>query len=211
MSSSMQTPQLVNLPDGIRLHRVAAGCGFSVGVTMHGDLVRWGEMQFNLRGVKRIVDYAPQVNNYLRRKDVRIREVVCGLSHFLAIDTKGDVWVCGPPEILGIGNTDHLNLDQLGDPINMRDKLDQDGSLKQWIGPVKQASAGIGFTALVTETGKLYTFGKAIALGLPDIDRPNNYPTHVDAFGGEKVIHVACGSYHMVAITGMIIEHSLSS
>lgn len=39
------------------------------------------------------------------------------------------------------------------------------------------------------------------ALGLGHF-RTRSFPTLVDAFDGEKVIDVACGHYHMVAVTG---------
>jgi RCC1 and BTB domain-containing protein len=182
---------------GVEMDSVDSGCGFSVGITKHGRIIRWGEMQFSLAGRKLIKDYEPSLVDEERK----FTKIACGLGHFMAIDQDGDIWGCGSPEALGVGPLEKYSLDLLGPLWNIREKIDEYVSDFKWFGRAKDVSCGVGYSALLTEDGKLYTFGKGVALGLNNQLRSELIPCHVDIFDGEKVAHISAGAYHMCAIT----------
>lgn len=67
---------------------------------------------------------------------------------------------------------------------------------------VAQVACGGSHTAVVTEGGRLYTFGKGNSLCLGHAKKSYTpHPRLVDALEGRKVLSIACGHKHMAAIT----------
>ena len=63
-------------------------------------------------------------------------------------------------------------------------------------------ACGRYFTAAITDSGELYTWGAGRDFALGHGDRNNRLlPTKVEALAGEKVIKVACGKNFTVALT----------
>lgn len=78
-----------------------------------------------------------------------------------------------------------------------------DRTNEPFMGPVAQIAAGRNISAFVTESGQLWTCGKneTGALGTGDFES-HPIPVRIEApFGTERVRKVACGTYHMIALT----------
>jgi alpha-tubulin suppressor-like RCC1 family protein len=189
--------------EDIAFKEIGAGNGFSVAVTASGQVIRWGHMAFGHETYRSESEFQFEVVPELAK--LNVHKLCVGFSHFLCVDENGDLWICGSPETLGLGPPERFNLSVMKHPSNVTQRLiKRKKENTKWMGRIKQVSAGIGFSSIVSEDGDLFTFGKAIALGLNNGDNPVHYPTQVDPaiFDGEKVIHASCGGYHMVAITG---------
>jgi hypothetical protein len=117
--------------------------------------------------------------------------IAAGMNHTLVLDATGHAWSCGD---------------------NLRAQLGRDGSFnrKYHLGrvllghDVVQVAAGFNISALVKSSGALYTFGQGNEGGLGhgrrwlvDLCRPRR----VRALNGYRVVSVAVGEGHMVAVT----------
>lgn len=77
-------------------------------------------------------------------------------------------------------------------------KVGEEGSPEK----VAQVCCGGSHTAVVTDSGKLYTFGKGSSLCLGHAKKSYTpHPRLVDALEGRKVLRMSCGHKHMAAIT----------
>jgi len=63
-------------------------------------------------------------------------------------------------------------------------------------------SCGGSHTSIITESGRLYTFGKGSSLCLGQAKKAYTpHPRLVDVLEGRKILRQACGHKHMAVIT----------
>jgi len=71
---------------------------------------------------------------------------------------------------------------------------------------IVQAACGYCHTALLTETGEVYTCGSAMSGQLGHADNLQNdrlTPKVVEGLNGKRIRFIACGSFHTIAITDL--------
>lgn len=199
--------------EGLRVSRVACGEFHTLALTQDGKVYSWGK---NTRGQCGRPNQYPDKDDdvWAHRQatpplnvgpieqgfpnDCRIVEVDCGKQHSLALSQDGTVyvWGYGGEGQLGLG-TD-----------TMREK--SVASVPTAISPemfgnkrVVHIAAGSQFSAAVTEDGKLYTWGSDQygQLGHGKESWSVASPKVVRGLLRYPVAQVACGQYHMAAIT----------
>lgn len=122
---------------------------------------------------------------------IKIKRVCAARRHSVVLDSEGRVYSFGSGEDgkLGHGN----ELDQL--------------SPKQIVAlqghKIIDASCGVHHTLLVSEAGRLFSFGFAACGQLGHGDQSNRtVPTEVKALANEKIVACAAGAHHSLAVTG---------
>jgi alpha-tubulin suppressor-like RCC1 family protein len=122
---------------------------------------------------------------------IKIKRVCAARRHSVVLDSEGRVYSFGSGEDgkLGHGN----ELDQL--------------SPKQIVAlqghKIIDASCGVHHTLLVSEAGRLFSFGFAACGQLGHADQSNRtVPTEVKALANEKIVACAAGAHHSLAVTG---------
>jgi len=130
----------------------------------------------------------------------------CGRSHSLLVTNDGEVWSAG-----------WNNMGQCGHPPQP-----EISSFQLVIGPwskgknkdrVIQAAAGITFSLVLTEGGKVYSFGSAekgqlgngktgehIGQGNRTVFDIESEPIPVKGLDGKKIVQIACGQQHSVVM-----------
>ena len=126
--------------------------------------------------------------------DVRVVFVACGSFHTVALTSDGGVIVFGTNGSgqLGTGNyASQLTPERLTHAM-------LDGVR------IVGCAAGFGFTILVSDEGRVFAMGDNDngQLGLGHTNNVNT-PHEIDAahFGDAPVVAVACGDFHMLALT----------
>lgn len=185
-------PHLVESLEGVAFV-VAIACGQShtVALTDKGSLISWGQSKAGQCGHNdRQVVKAPRK---IRMDDptVKFTEVSCGDKHTAALTTKGTVWAFGSCQQGQGGFDESPPVDKLK-PTEVK-SLSDAGIV------VTSVVCGSIHTCMVTEEGALYICGFGeFFFGNEDQNffyRPVQVPFH------EKVVQVACGQSHIIALT----------
>ncbi|EDV24451.1 uncharacterized protein TRIADDRAFT_56257 [Trichoplax adhaerens] len=170
-----------------KITHVAAGRFHTLAVTDSNKLYSFGQGSEGALGHGDETDLnMPTSIESLEDKDVNI--IACGGYHSAAITKNGELYIWGSNSEgqLGLKN----------DTISYPTMLDLGKS-------VISVACGYYHTAVVTADGKLYTFGETEGgkLGLGDIEAHKvTKPKVVKGISG-KVVKVACGGNHTVALT----------
>ncbi|GAB2287222.1 Ultraviolet-B receptor uvr8 [Dionaea muscipula] len=132
---------------------------------------------------------------------VRIRQIACGDCHCLAVTLQGEVasW--------GRNQNGQLGLGTMEDSLVPQKLMAFQGS------SIKMVAAGAEHSAAVTEDGEVYGWGwgRYGNLGLGDRE-DRNVPQKVSSINGVKMILVACGWRHTIAVstTGALYTYGWS-
>ncbi|XP_019854073.1 PREDICTED: ultraviolet-B receptor UVR8-like [Amphimedon queenslandica] len=133
--------------------------------------------------------FLPNVVESLLGQNVTM--IACGGSHTIALNSKGQVfsWGAGPQGCLG-----HGNLRDRYSPLMI------DGPLRDV--NVVHVACYENHSAVISEDGNLYTWGKAGPfLGyMDDSVTKQTKPRLVDALYGTRIVQVACGRSHTLVI-----------
>eukprot|EP00002_Diphylleia_rotans_P007162 TRINITY_DN1666_c0_g1_i3.p1 TRINITY_DN1666_c0_g1~~TRINITY_DN1666_c0_g1_i3.p1 ORF type:complete len:403 (+),score=74.74 TRINITY_DN1666_c0_g1_i3:72-1280(+) len=173
-------------------HIKSLSCGDShiVMFTKSGDVYSLGNNEFGQLGTGRVdagMKYEPVPVFALRGKNVV--QVSCGSYHSAAITASGELytWGRGAHGQLGHGATADQSHPTLVETL--KDKK------------IVRVSCGSNHTAVVTDKGELYTFGKGVdgQLGHGDIGNRSS-PLPVKGLKDHKVVDVACGYDHTVVM-----------
>ncbi|CAL8102334.1 unnamed protein product [Calicophoron daubneyi] len=178
---------------------ISSGWDFSVVLTHTGHLVTWGSNTYGQIGrsetkfssTPTVVSAPP------------IRSIAAGLRHVIAVSSHGELFVWGSNRRQQLGQTSRgssgLNSLTEPSPVSIRSP---DGSR------VVSCSAGANNSAILTETGLVALWGDLTYFRRP---RENDKNQHVitsqplwlsgDDFGGERVVQLASGWDHLVALT----------
>ncbi|RWS12697.1 E3 ubiquitin-protein ligase HERC2-like protein [Dinothrombium tinctorium] len=191
--SSLDRPKLIEALCGKGVVDIACGGAHSAAITANGELYTWGKGRYGRLG-------HGDSEDQLRPKRVEallghfVIDVACGSgdAQTLCITEDDDsVWSWGDGDYgkLGRGGSD-------GCKIPM--KIDTLTSLG-----VMKVECGSQFSVALTRSGSLYTWGKGDyhRLGHGNDDQHVRKPKKVMALDGKKIVAIAVGSLHCIAVT----------
>uniref|UniRef100_J3LDS2 RCC1-like domain-containing protein n=1 Tax=Oryza brachyantha TaxID=4533 RepID=J3LDS2_ORYBR len=182
-------PQKIQAFEGVRVKMIAAGAEHTAAVTEDGDLYGWGWGRYGNLGLGDRDDrlIPEKVSSVEGQKMVL---VACGWRHTITVSSSGSIYTYGWSKYgqLGHGDfEDHL----------VPHKLE---ALKDTT--ISQISGGWRHTMALAADGKLYGWGwnKFGQVGVGD-NEDHCSPVHVNFPNGQKIVQVACGWRHTLALT----------
>lgn len=173
---------------GVRICQVSGGATHSLAVGDAGELYAWGGGSHGRLGLGTVENQPLPVQVPLPA-EVRIWQASAGGSHSLAVSTDGALYSFGSG---GHGQLGHGDAADRGEP-KLVDALH--GS------PVRDASAGMAHSVVLTGAGRVLTFGcnDHGLLGHSDF-KDLRMPTAVPGLSDVGVDVIATGAYHTVVL-----------
>lgn len=210
------TPELF---EGLRVAQVASGDHSTIALSTKGEISIWGDHRIGQRFSSRVRNHSRDqalvpTPILLKRHDFDL--IAAGGFHFFArskTDRQLYAW--------GLNNFGQLGLGLLDDGEEADPKYEETIFAPQPVPKpvklpfdayqVKQIAAGQHHSLLLTHDGRVFAFGRTNygQLGLGDnvknnrhrVDTPTPIPTF-DAFpADDRVVHIASGGHHCVAVT----------
>ncbi|XP_015606913.1 E3 ubiquitin-protein ligase HERC2 isoform X2 [Cephus cinctus] len=188
---SLDKPRLIEALKSKRIRDIACGSGHSAAIASNGELYTWGLGEYGRLG-------HGDTNSQLRPKLVealvgqRVIQIACGSrdAQTMALTEDGSVYSWGDGDFgkLGRGGSDGCYTPLLVDRLN-------------GLGVV-QVECGAQFSLALTKYGEVWTWGKGdyFRLGHGN-DHHVRRPTVIEGLRGKKVVHVAVGALHCLAVT----------
>ncbi|XP_077983839.1 E3 ubiquitin-protein ligase HERC2-like [Glandiceps talaboti] len=184
-------PRLIEALKARRARDIACGSSHSAAITSDGGLYTWGLGEYGRLGHG---DNSTQ----LRPKQVkslighRVIQVACGSrdAQTLCLTDDGLVFSWGDGDFgkLGRGGSEGVNI-----PHNV-ERLNGQG--------VIQIECGAQFSLALTRSGQVWTWGKGDYFRLGHgTDAHVRKPQVVEGLKGKKIVHVAVGALHCLAVT----------
>ncbi|KAE8730733.1 40S ribosomal protein S9 [Hibiscus syriacus] len=178
---------------------ISCGNKHAVLVTKQGQIFSWGEGTGGRLGHGVEADVSqPRLIGALSGSSIGL--VACGEFHTCAVTLSGDLYTWGDGShnlgLLGHGTevSKWIPRKLRGDMQGMR---------------VSHLSCGAWHTAVVTSTGKLFTFGDGTFGALGHGDRNNtSLPREVEALRGLRTLRASCGVWHTAAVAEVLSELS---
>ncbi|KAI8540958.1 hypothetical protein RHMOL_Rhmol08G0025300 [Rhododendron molle] len=190
-------PKLLESTMALDVQKVSLGTKHAAFVTKQGEVFCWGDGSSGRLGNKIDMDVTqPKIVESL--SGVRIKSVVCGEYQTCALTFSGEVYTWG----------DNCYGSDLGGEDNNR---------SQWLphrisGPldgviISQVSCGEWHTAIVSASGKLFTYGDGTfgVLGHGNLQTISQ-PKQIESLKGLSVKSVACGSWHTAAVVEIMVD-----
>ena len=188
---SVEKPRIIEALRNKRVRDIACGSSHSAAITSSGELYTWGCGEYGRLG------HGDNVTQ-LRPKQVkalvghRIIQVACGSrdAQTLALSDEGMVFSWGDGDFgkLGRGGSEGC-----ATPANV-EKLNGMG--------ITQIECGAQFSLALSKSGVVWTWGKGDYFRLGhNADQHVRKPTLVESLRGKKIIHVAVGALHCLAVT----------
>ena len=188
-TQDQHAPRRVEALAAERVVQVAAGSDHCVAVTSTGELWAWGDGEEGQLGHGDTQDQlVPRRVEGLAAE--RVMHAAAGSNHTLVVTSTGALWAWGEGEDgqLGHGDTENELVPRRVEALAAE--------------RVVHAAAGNSHTLVVTSTGALWAWGYGYTgqLGHGDTqDQP--VPRRVEALAAERVVDVAAGGIHTVAVT----------
>ncbi|CAH0405793.1 unnamed protein product [Chilo suppressalis] len=188
---TLEVPRLIECLSGERVVGIACGSAHSACVTARGHLYTWGLGEYGRLGHgDDNTQLLPKMVEALA--NFRVVQVACGSrdAQTLALTACGKVFSWGDGDFgkLGRGGSDGCAI-----PMNI-ERLNTLG--------VIQVECGAQFSLALTRDGEVWTWGKGDFFRLGHgCDAHVRRPTLVEALRGRRVIHVAVGALHCLAVT----------
>ncbi|KAL9266561.1 PH, RCC1 and FYVE domains-containing protein [Drosera capensis] len=191
------TPKPLESNVVLDVHQIACGARHIALVTRQGEVFTWGEESGGRLGHGIERDFSrPQLVEFLAVNNVDF--VSCGEYHTCAVSTSGDLYTWGDGThnagVLGHGtDASHWIPKRVSGALEGHQVL--------------SIACGTWHTALVTSSGKLFTFGDGQFGVLGHGGRESfAYPREVQQLSGLRTIKVACGVWHTAAIVEVIMN-----
>uniref|UniRef100_A0A8B9DR32 E3 ubiquitin-protein ligase HERC2 n=1 Tax=Anser cygnoides TaxID=8845 RepID=A0A8B9DR32_ANSCY len=201
----LEEPKLISALSGKQAgkHVVHIACGstYSAAITAEGELYTWGRGNYGRLGHGSSEDQTiPMLVTGL--KGLKVIDVSCGSgdAQTLAVTENGQVWSWGDGDYgkLGRGGSDGCKTPKL---IEKLQDLD-----------IVKVRCGSQFSIALTKDGQVYTWGKGDNQRLGHgTEEHVRYPKLLEGLKGKKVIDVAAGSTHCLALTEDSEVHSWGS
>ncbi|AWP11407.1 putative E3 ubiquitin-protein ligase HERC2-like [Scophthalmus maximus] len=186
---------------GKHVVHIACGSTYSAAITADGELYTWGRGNYGRLGHGSSEDQTtPMLVTAL--KGLKVVGVACGSgdAQTLAVTENGQVWSWGDGDYgkLGRGGSDGCKTPKLVEKLQDLD--------------IVKVCCGSQFSVALTKDGKVYTWGKGDNQRLGHgTDEHVRYPKLLDSLQGKKVVDVAVGSTHCLALTDDGEVHSWGS
>ncbi|KAG2457008.1 HERC2 ligase, partial [Polypterus senegalus] len=186
---------------GNQVLHIACGSTYSAAVTVDGELYTWGRGNYGRLGHGSSEDQTtPMLVTGL--KGLKVIDVSCGSgdAQTLAVTENGQVWSWGDGDYgkLGRGGSDGCKTPKLVEKL-------QDLN-------IVKVCCGSQFSVALTKDGQVYTWGKGDNQRLGHgTEEHVRYPKLLDSLQGKKVVDIAVGSTHCLALTDDGEVHSWGS
>ncbi|RZF37934.1 hypothetical protein LSTR_LSTR005434, partial [Laodelphax striatellus] len=188
---TLEKPRLIESLKSKRVRDIACGSSHSAAITSSGELFTWGLGEYGRLGHgDSLIQLKPKCVKALLGH--HIMKVACGSrdAQTLALSNEGMVFSWGDGDFgkLGRGGSEGCDLPQNVERLN-------------GLG-VCHIECGAQFSLALTKSGQVWTWGKGYyyRLGLGS-DLHVRKPTLIEGLRAEKVIHVAVGALHCLAVT----------
>ncbi|KAG2456459.1 HERC2 ligase, partial [Polypterus senegalus] len=184
-------PRLIEALKTKRIRDIACGSSHSAAITSSGELYTWGLGEYGRLGHgDNTTQLRPKLVKVLLGH--RVIQVACGSrdAQTLALTDEGLVFSWGDGDFgkLGRGGSEGCNI-----PQNI-ERLNGQG--------VCQIECGAQFSLALTKSGVVWTWGKGDYFRLGHgTDVHVRKPQVVEGLRGKKIIHVAVGALHCLAVT----------
>ncbi|XP_026658246.2 PH, RCC1 and FYVE domains-containing protein 1-like isoform X2 [Phoenix dactylifera] len=184
------------------VQNISCGGRHAALVTKQGEIYTWGEESGGRLGHGVDSDVAqPKLVDALVNMNIEL--VACGECHTCAVTLSGDLYTWGDGTfnfgLLGHGNeVSHWVPKRVNGPLEGIH--------------VSAISCGPWHTAVVTSSGKLFTFGDGTFGVLGHGDRKSvSVPREVESLKGLRTVRAACGVWHTAAVVEVMAGNSSSS
>lgn len=188
---SYDRPKLIEALKSKRIRDIACGSSHTAAITSSGELYCWGLGEYGRLGLG---DTTTQLKPKLVKALLgqRVVQVACGSrdAQTLALTSEGMVYSWGDGDFgkLGRGGSEGCALPQNIERLN-------------GLG-VCQIECGAQFSLTLTKSGQVWTWGKGDYFRLGHgTDQHVRRPTLVEGLKGKKIVHVAVGALHCLAVT----------
>ncbi|XP_055695916.1 probable E3 ubiquitin-protein ligase HERC2 [Lutzomyia longipalpis] len=188
---TLDKPKLIEALRSKRIRDVACGSSHSAAISSSGELYTWGLGEYGRLGHG---DNSTQLKPKLVAALLghRVVQVACGSrdAQTLALTEEGLVFSWGDGDFgkLGRGGSEGCSLPQQIERLN-------------GVG-VTQIECGAQFSLALTSNGEVWTWGKGDYFRLGHgSDQHIRKPTPIQGLRGKKIIHVAVGALHCLAVT----------
>ncbi|XP_054644739.1 E3 ubiquitin-protein ligase HERC2 isoform X2 [Dunckerocampus dactyliophorus] len=184
-------PRLIEALKTKRIRDIACGSSHSAAITSSGELYSWGLGEYGRLGHgDNTTQLRPKLVKVLL--GYRVIQVACGSrdAQTLALTDEGLVFSWGDGDFgkLGRGGSEGCNI-----PQNI-ERLNGQG--------VCQIECGAQFSLALTKSGVVWTWGKGDYFRLGHgTDVHVRKPQMVEGLRGKKIVHVAVGALHCLAVT----------
>ncbi|XP_019845780.2 probable E3 ubiquitin-protein ligase HERC2 [Bactrocera dorsalis] len=188
---TMDKPKLIEALRAKKIRDIACGSSHSAAITSAGELYTWGLGEYGRLGHgDNVTQLKPKLVTALSGK--RVIQVACGSrdAQTLALTEDGIVYSWGDGDFgkLGRGGSEGSSI-----PHEI-ERLTGIG--------VIQIECGAQFSLALTRTGEVWTWGKGDYYRLGHgSDQHVRKPQPIQALRGRKVIHLAVGALHCLAVT----------
>ncbi|XP_031621811.1 probable E3 ubiquitin-protein ligase HERC2 [Contarinia nasturtii] len=188
---TLDKPKLIEALRSKRIRDIACGSSHSAAITASGELYCWGLGEYGRLGHgDNLTQLKPKLVQALLGR--RVVQVACGSrdAQTLALTEDGVVFSWGDGDFgkLGRGGSEGCFIPQ---PI---ERLSDVG--------VIQIECGAQFSLALTKSGEIWTWGKGDYFRLGHgSDQHLRKPTPIHSLRGKKVVHVAVGALHCLAVT----------
>ncbi|XP_027882785.1 E3 ubiquitin-protein ligase HERC2 isoform X2 [Xiphophorus couchianus] len=186
---------------GKHVVHIACGSTYSAAITADGELYTWGRGNYGRLGHGSSEDQTtPMLVTAL--KGHKVMDVACGSgdAQTLAVTENGQVWSWGDGDYgkLGRGGSDGCKTPKLVEKLQDLD--------------IVKVCCGSQFSVALNKDGQVYTWGKGDNQRLGHgTDEHVRYPKLLDSLQGKKVVDIAVGSTHCLALTDDGEVHSWGS
>uniref|UniRef100_A0A8C6IXE5 HECT-type E3 ubiquitin transferase n=1 Tax=Melopsittacus undulatus TaxID=13146 RepID=A0A8C6IXE5_MELUD len=206
-SGTVPIPRQITALSNYVVKKVAVHSGgrHAMALTVDGKVFSWGEGDDGKLGhFSRMNCDKPRLIEALKTK--RIRDIACGSSHSAAITSSGELYTWGLGEYGRLGHGD--NTTQLKPKMMLRLLFLAQGNtmiinIERLNGQgVCQIECGAQFSLALTKSGVVWTWGKGDYFRLGHgTDVHVRKPQVVEGLRGKKIVHVAVGALHCLAVT----------
>ncbi|XP_025832237.1 E3 ubiquitin-protein ligase HERC2 [Agrilus planipennis] len=188
---SLDKPKMIETLRSKRIRDVACGSSHSAALTSNGELYTWGLGEYGRLGHG---DNMTQLKPMLVKALLghRVIQIACGSrdAQTLALTDEGLVFSWGDGDFgkLGRGGSEGCNI-----PHNI-ERLNSLGII--------QVECGAQFSLALSKTGEVWTWGKGDYFRLGHgTDQHVRKPTVIESLKDKRVIQVAVGALHCLAVT----------
>ena len=188
---SCDKPRIIEALKSKRVRDISCGSSHSAAITSSGELFTWGCGEYGRLGHgDNVTQWRPKQVKHL--SEHRVIQVACGSrdAQTLALTDDGMVFSWGDGDFgkLGRGGSEGCAIPQNVEKLN-------------GVG-ICQIECGAQFSLALSKGGLVWTWGKGDYFRLGHgSDQHVRKPTVVECLRGKKIIHVAVGALHCLAVT----------